>query len=426
MRLLWPIWLFLKTSFCASYKLLEHPIRFAALKILRHLDAHDTEHCLPEVAEADIFLEQVALMLDAKLVAADQHRRQVRVVVCVLGTAATAPDKHRVIEQCAVTFLNAPKLLDEVGPVFHVPRVDSGQPLKLVGLFAVVRHLVIAVGATFVGVAVSAVVEVAAGIVVDNARAIRLQRERDDIEHQSLVAAVIEITFGLQFGIECLNVLAEVDRSDFGLRFIEPCQIGGDILFDITNRIEVLVELRLVLFAEAALQAFGFVSHGIEHTAGPASARFACSDFFGKFGEKEFVEEDVRAVLGGDRSAPASPRQRLINRAAAKAGTSMNAKHEARKARRLADGFSEFLIGGDAELGVGVMSRGASQEGAVAAVPAGVRELQTADERELIPQMRHRLQNGRGFPFATKRCRRVVTAIYTEPPHGEDGSLGAF
>ncbi|MCY3006512.1 MAG: hypothetical protein NTV29_11095 [Planctomycetota bacterium] len=64
MRLPWPIWLFLKTSFCASHKLLDHPIGFAALKILRHLDAHDTEHRLPEVAEADFFLEQVALMVD--------------------------------------------------------------------------------------------------------------------------------------------------------------------------------------------------------------------------------------------------------------------------------------------------------------------------------------------------------------------------
>ena len=409
-----------------SYEFLDDAVGLAPLKIFRYRDAQDAEHRLPKVAEADVFLFEVALVLDAELVAADQHRGEVRVVVSVLGAATAAPDEQRVVEQRAVPFLHALELLDEVGPVFHVPRVDSGQPLELIGLFAVMRHLVIAVRTTLVSIAVSAVVEVAAGIVVDDSRVIGLQRERDYIEHQTLVAAVIEITFGLQFGIERLHVLAEVDRGDFGLRLVEPRKIGGDVPFDVANGIEVLVELRLVFFTESILQTFGFVAHGIEHAAGSASAGFARGDFLGTLSTKEFVEEDVRAVLGGDGSAPARPGQRLINRAAAKSGAAMNAKHEAGKTRRFADGLGEFLISRDAELRVGFVRGGAGQEGAVAAMTTGVRQLQAADERELIPQMRHRLQNGRGFPFATKRGRRVVAAIHAEAPHGEDGSLGAF
>ena len=409
-----------------SYEFLDDAVGLTALKIFRYRDAQDAEHGLPEIAEADVFLFEVALMLDAELFAADQHRGEVRIVVSVLGAAAATPDEQRVIEQCAVIFLHALELLDEVGPVFHVPRIDRGQPLELVGLFAVMRHLVIAVGTTLVGIAVSAVVEVAASIIVDDSRVIGLQRERDNIEHQTLVAAVIEITFGLQFGIERLHVLAEIDRGDFRLRFVEPGEVGGDVLLDVTNGIEVLVELRLVLFTEATLQPFGFVAHGIEHAASPPSACFPRGDFVGTFGAKELVEEDVRPILRGDGSAPASPGQRLVNRAAAKPGAAMNAEHEAGETGLFADGLGEFLIRRDAELRVGFVRSGAGQEGAVTTVPAGVSELQAADERELIPQMRHGFQNGRGFPFAAKCGRRVVATVHAEAPHGEDGSFGAF
>ena len=101
----------------------------------------------------------------------------------------------------------------------------------------------------------------------------------------------------------------------------------------------------------------------------------------------------------------------------------MNAKHEAGETRRFADGLGEFLISRDAELSVGFVRGGAGQEGAVTTVAAGVCELQAADERELIPQMRHRLQDGCRFPFSPKRGRRVVAAIHAEAPEFSEMSV---
>ncbi len=81
-------------------------VRFAPLEVFGDGDVHAIEDGAPEVAEPDIFLHDVALVLDAQARTAGQHGRQVMVVVGVDGAAAAAVGDEGVVEQRAVAFLD--------------------------------------------------------------------------------------------------------------------------------------------------------------------------------------------------------------------------------------------------------------------------------------------------------------------------------
>lgn len=104
----------------------------------------------------------------------------------------------------------------------------------------------------------------------------------------------------------------------------------------------------------------------------------------------------------------------------------MHAEHEAGETRGFADGLGEFLVGGDAELRVGFVRGGAGQKGAVTSVASGVREFEAADEGEVIPQVRHGLEDGRDIPIAARVRRREIASVHAEAPHGEEGAFRAL
>lgn len=82
------------------------------MEILADFDSPDAEHRLPEVAEADVFLRRLALVIDADFMAAHEHGGQLGVVSRVHGAAA-APNKQVVVERAAVAFLHSLKQLDK-------------------------------------------------------------------------------------------------------------------------------------------------------------------------------------------------------------------------------------------------------------------------------------------------------------------------
>src|SRR5579883_2644496 len=83
----------------------------------RHADTVD--HRLPDAADPQILLRQVALVPDSQPRAAGQHERQVGQGVSGLALHGP-PGRHRVVEQRPLAFLDALELAQEVGPFGHV------------------------------------------------------------------------------------------------------------------------------------------------------------------------------------------------------------------------------------------------------------------------------------------------------------------
>ena len=123
-------------------------VGFAALETVGHLDAHHAEHGLPKIAKIDVFFDDVPLVLDAQPAAAAEHGRQMMIVVGVDRAATAAPDHHGVVQQVAVPLLDGLQAIEEIRQLFPVVRIDDRPPFKFVGILAVVRHGVIAVGIT--------------------------------------------------------------------------------------------------------------------------------------------------------------------------------------------------------------------------------------------------------------------------------------
>ena len=171
-----------------------------------------------------------------------------------------------------------------------------------------------------------------------------------------------------------LWILAEGQSVDVRLGSAEPIAFVLHAAFEIANAGEVFVELLAVVGAERTAEAGCFGSQRIEH-AGPADElRFALLQRCGRIGAEELIEENVRAILGGDRRAAGAPGEGLIV-IAAEAGAAFDAERERGKARLSADRLGEFLIARDAKAGAGAARVGAGEEGAIADVAAGVGEL---------------------------------------------------
>ena len=65
---------------------------------------------------------------------------------------------------------------------------------------------------------------------------------------------------------------------------------------------------------------------------------------------------------------------------------------------------------------------GSRQEGAVAAVSTGMRQLESADHGEILAVLFQWLQDRRDLVIGACRGRRKLTSIEPQPPHAENGS----
>ncbi len=101
----------------------------------------------------------------------------------------------------------------------------------------------------------------------------------------------------------------------------------------------------------------------------------------------------MRTIFARDRRARGRPRQRLILIAAE--AVPRRCEHQRRIADHIAEGCGKFLIARDAQFRAGAAGVGAGQKRAVAGVSAGVGELETGDDREVLAQLFERLQNRR-------------------------------
>ena len=201
------------------------------------------------------------------------------------------------IEQRFVAFLDALELIDEVSPLCRVPGVDFGEPLQQLRILAVVSHLVVVIRTSQGIEREGSVRQIQPGHVGNNTRAVGLQCERDDVIHQPLIVAIIEGVAAALIGIDRLR-LAEVDGIDFRPRFGHPVEIGLHLLLDLADRGEVLVQLLLIVLAELRIQPLGGRVDHIKDRASATRRLFAGSDFLGRLGAEQTIEDDVRTILG--------------------------------------------------------------------------------------------------------------------------------
>ena len=110
------------------------------------VDAHAVQEGEEQIVEGRILRESevLALLFKRSRAAARQQDRQVIVVMAVAVADACAVDDHGVVEQGAVGFVDAVQLLQEIGDLLRVEFVDLRDLIELVGVTAVVRHIVMA------------------------------------------------------------------------------------------------------------------------------------------------------------------------------------------------------------------------------------------------------------------------------------------
>src|SRR5207249_2902043 len=105
----------------------------------------------------------------------------------------------------------------------------------------------------------------------------------------------------------------------------EPVPVILHAAFEIANAGEVLVELALIVDAEGALEPARFVAQGIEHAGAAEELRFALPERVLRIGPEELIEQDVGAILGGQRGTAGAPGKSLVVKTA-EAGAALDAQ----------------------------------------------------------------------------------------------------
>ena len=118
------------------------------------LHAHPIQQRKPKVGlrRINIRIDYVAARLYAAIPAAQEQTRYVVMQVLVRVAHAAAVNRHRMIEQGSVAFLNRFELLDQVGKLFHVMAFDFRGLLNQLGSAPVMRQRVMRIGEAELGV----------------------------------------------------------------------------------------------------------------------------------------------------------------------------------------------------------------------------------------------------------------------------------
>ena len=303
-------------------------------------------------------------------------------VMTVAVAVAGAVDDHGVIKEVTVAFLHGLEALEEIREVRGVEDVDVLDLRQLHGVVAVVRDAVVAVAH-----ADERVRAVAAFVGQDerrHARGVGLEREDHEVGEQTQV-----------FGVAFRNTLGD-GRVGRDLRLA-----GGAGLLDAQLHLahggEILVELALVVGAEADVELTEVVAHGVEDrlTLGVATLTLEVGA-----GAEEAFEDQLRVHFLRHRLGGRAPGDvGLVDAGVTRVATAgqlagFGADLEGGEARAVADAGRGELVGRDtgADVGaVGLTRLGAGEEGghrtrvvaAAVAVGAGLVGGEAGEHREV-------------------------------------------
>ena len=205
-------------------------------------------------------------MLTVFEAAAGEDEGEVLVAVGV-GVAEAASIKHlRVIEQRAAGFGDVAEGFEEIGEGLHLGFFDLLQFGNLVGFVAVMGE---AVRFAFHAGHVWHDAE-GAERERDDARAVGLQGEADEVEHE-FGACDDLVGIGDVFGLRVVH---------FGLRTVFPLDVALEAVFEFAHALEVLIESGTVFGGAAFFESPGFVEDQVEHAASGLDSAHGGGFFF--------------------------------------------------------------------------------------------------------------------------------------------------
>ncbi len=316
-----------------------------------------------------------------------------------VGHTAAVDDQH-VIEQAAVAVGRGLQLLDELGELLDVERVQpriGGEHLRLV---AVVRHFVVTRGDADFRIGPAA--GLAAHHEREDPREIRLIGDHHQVEHQRRV-----------LGVRVGHARGRVDGYvDLVLR------LGLlDAALDFTDAVQILAEPDAVALAELAVHLVGIFRDGVENAAVFLLAREALGLRAGA--SEQSLKNDARVDLGRQGRGRVRPGERALIRAAVTAGAGADVAGEVldRHLERWKPSVAADLLGDDL-----VDRRAAAHILAFRALGDGPAEprrdarrmvggeaasdpLEIADHDDVVAARFHRLQRRRELETAAHRRR---------------------
>ena len=180
---------------------------------------------------------------------AEQHARQVRVLVQVAVAHAAAVDEQALIEQRAVAVGRRAHLLGEVAEQRHVIGVDLGLLLDQARVVAVVRSGMMLI--RHADVRIRPVADLARENHAEDARRVGLEREQLQVEHELRV--VVERRGDAERPLRQLHVAVR-----FGFR-------RADALLDLAHGIQVLGQLAAIAVADRRCEPIRLGAHRVEN-----------------------------------------------------------------------------------------------------------------------------------------------------------------
>jgi hypothetical protein len=234
----------------------------------------------------------VTAALEAARGSSHQHNRQIVVEMRVAVADARAIHQQGAIEQRSIAFRRGPQLLDEMGELLHVVRVDLAEPVELPRIVLVMRGRMmrfrysdfrIRTAADFTGNHEGA-----------DTRQIRLVRQRKQIHHQCRVLAEVARDTGRLVDDQHIPVALFLGLLDAPL--------------DVPHRFEIFRELRAIARRKTKLEPRDLVGHGIEDAAVASQPRQPRGRVGAGRGPKQPLEQRAWIVFHGQRRRRRAPR----------------------------------------------------------------------------------------------------------------------
>ena len=231
------------------------------------------EHGHEEISRWCVVLGVEGEVLAVLESATGEDEREVLVAVGVGIAEAAAVQDLGAVEQGAGGFVDGLKCFQEVAEGRDLGFFDFLQLSDLVGFVAVVGE---SVGFTLHAGDMRHDAERAEGE-RDDARAVRLQGEADEVEHE-LGPGDNLVGIGDVLGLRVVH---------FGFRAVFPFDVALEAAFEFAHALEVLIESRPILRCGTFFESLGFVEDQIEHTATGFDAAHGRGFFLGRSGDEQ-------------------------------------------------------------------------------------------------------------------------------------------
>ncbi len=223
--------------------------------------------------------------------ATGEDEREVLVAVGVGVAEAASVEDLGAVEQAAAGFVDGLKRFQEIAEGRHLGFFDLLQLSDLVGFVAVVGESV--------GFALHAgnMWHDAEGAERkrDDARAVRLQGEADEVKHEFRPCDDL-IGIGDVLGLRVVH---------FGLGAVFPFDVALEAAFEFAHALEVLLQSRPILRGGAFFESLGFVEDQIEHAAAGFDAAHGRGFFLGRSGDEQASIKPLGAGLRRQNNAGA-------------------------------------------------------------------------------------------------------------------------